>query len=77
VFDGSHQVAFDALGGMLIDGTSANEWTIGDRPLAHNLARDILGLTDNEAVLLFAGSNSREEIQGEAELVAERAGEKL
>lgn len=41
------------------------------------IARDALGLTNEEAEMLFHGDNSRSEVQLLAEIIASRAGEVL
>jgi hypothetical protein len=43
----------------------------------HDVAQELLGLTEDEAGWLFSAVNSRQDIQEAAEYVAARAGEEL
>lgn len=58
--------------------------TIGEPGLApasgqswYEAGRDVLGLSDQEALALFGGSNTRADVQWWAESIAERGGERL
>jgi hypothetical protein len=63
----------------LVEGTELPMVWIGhyERVSVSEVAQQLLGLTDLERDLLFAGSNSRQALQQVAELIAGRVGEPL
>lgn len=67
--EGVRTVRLDEMPGRFVSPQSGRDWDTA--AIAH------LGLTDDEAGVLFSGDNTREQVQAIAESIAARAGERL
>ena len=67
MIDGTYKVGFPA-GGMVVEDAMRDPGQV---------ARELLGITRDEASILFNGGNSRKQVQLAAQLIASRAGEVL
>lgn len=72
VVDEGHKISFGDFGN-----TCSTAWFTDDGVRVFDIASKLLGLTEEEAVLMFDAHNDRDDIQRYAERIAERAGEKL
>jgi len=71
-----HEEGLEEEGGEFDEG-GITVWLAGELVSISDAAQRLLGLTDLERDLLFAGGNSRQALQQVAELIAARVGEPL